>query len=213
MSDFDTPVEKLTAYQRWELPAFNSAPSAKNSGVALPTAAQIENIQHLAHEEGFKSGYTEGVQKAALENQRMASLISLLEQKVDEQVAQELLNLSLDIARQVLHQALKVQPELLLGVVREAIGNLPHFNQGAHIVLHPDDAALVRERLGELLSHSGWKIFEDARIELGGARIETHNSQIDASPETRWNRVVAALGQNTSWLLPENNSASEKIIK
>jgi flagellar assembly protein FliH len=122
---------------------------------------------------------------------------------MDEQVARELLDLSLDIARQVLHQALKVNPELLLGVVREAIGTLPHVNQGAHLVLNPDDAALVRERMGEQLSHSGWKIFEDARVERGGARIETANSQIDASLETRWNRVVAALGQDTKWLIEE----------
>jgi len=122
---------------------------------------------------------------------------------MDEQVAHELLGLSLDIARQVLYQALKVNPELMLGVVREAIGTLPHVNQGAHLVLHPDDAALVRERMGEQLTHSGWKIFEDARVERGGARIETANSQIDASLETRWNRVVAALGQDTTWLIQE----------
>jgi flagellar assembly protein FliH len=57
--------------------------------------------------------------------------------------------------------------------------------------------------MGEQLTHSGWKIFEDARIERGGVRIETANSQIDASLETRWNRVVAALGQDTTWLIQE----------
>jgi flagellar assembly protein FliH len=171
--------------------------------VSLPTASQVEGIQRQARDEGYQAGYAEGLQKALQENQRFAELISAFEQQMDEQVARELLDLSLDIARQVLHQALKVNPELLLGVVREAIGTLPHVNQGAHLVLNPDDAALVRERMGEQLSHSGWKIFEDARVERGGARIETANSQIDASLETRWNRVVAALGQDTKWLIEE----------
>jgi flagellar assembly protein FliH len=71
------------------------------------------------------------------------------------------------------------------------------------LVLHPDDAALIRERMGEQLTHSGWKIFEDGRVERGNARIETANSQIDASLETRWKRVVASLGQETSWLIQE----------
>lgn len=194
--------EKLTAWQRWEAP--NLEASGLRAGqVALPTAAQIEEIQRQAREEGFQAGHAEGVQKAMQENRRLADLIGALEMQVDEQVAHELLDLSLDIARQILHQALKVNPELLLGVVREAIATLPHYNQGAHLVLHPDDAALVRERMGEQLSHSGWKIFEDARVERGGARIETANSQIDASLETRWKRVVAALGQDTSWLIQE----------
>jgi flagellar assembly protein FliH len=196
--------EKLTAWQRWEAPNFGSSGSTFRTGkVVLPTASQIEGIQGQAREEGFNSGYAEGVQRAVQENQRLADLIGLLEQQVDEQVAHELLDLSLDIARQMLHEALKVKPELLLGVVREALGTLPHVNQGAHLVLHPDDAVLVRERMGEQLTHSGWKIFEDDRVERGGARFETANSQIDASLETRWKRIVAALGQDNSWLIQE----------
>ena len=54
-----------------------------------------------------------------------------------------------------------------------------------------------------VLLAAGWKIFEDARVEHGGARIETATSQIDASLETRWKRVVAALGQDTSWLIQQ----------
>jgi flagellar assembly protein FliH len=195
--------EKLTAWQRWEAPNFDSGTVFRSGGVALPTASQVEGIQRQARDEGYQAGYAEGLQRALQANQRFAELISAFEQQMDEQVASELLALSLDIARQVLHQALKVNPELLLAVVREAIGTLPHVNQGAHLVLNPDDAVLVRERMGEQLTHSGWKIFEDARVERGGARIETANSQIDASLETRWNRVVAALGQDTKWLIQE----------
>jgi flagellar assembly protein FliH len=195
--------ENLTAWQRWEAPNFDGSTVYRAGGVVLPTASQVEEIQRQARDEGFQAGYAEGLQKALQDNGRFAELITAFEQQMDEQVARELLDLSLDIARQVLHQALKVNPELLLGVVREAIGTLPHVNQGAHLILHPDDAALVRERMGEQLTHSGWKIFEDARIERGGVRIETANSQIDASLETRWNRVVAALGQDTTWLIQD----------
>jgi flagellar assembly protein FliH len=195
--------EKLTAWQRWELPTFDAGRVVGSGSVALPTASQIDEMHRQAHNEGFQAGYAEGINKAVQENQRLAALIESLAQQVDEQIAHELLDLSLDIARQMLHQALKANPELMLGVVREAIGTLPHFNQGAHMVLHPDDAVLVRERMGEQLTHAGWKIFEDTRIERGGARFETANSQIDASLETRWKRVIAALGKDTSWLIQE----------
>lgn len=201
MSDIATEPEKLTAWQRWELPNFEGG--TRGEGVGLPTAAQVEDIQRLAREEGYRNGYAEGMQKAAQDRQRLNTLIEALSNQMDEQISQELVELALDVAKQMLHQALKVKPELVLGVVREAIGTLPHFNQGAHLVLHPADAALVREQMGEQLAHSGWKVFEDARIERGGARIETANSQIDATLESRWKRVVGALGQNTEWLVQE----------
>ncbi|TAJ83663.1 MAG: flagellar assembly protein FliH [Gallionellaceae bacterium] len=207
MSDLLTPKEQLTAYERWELPSFDAGGdiriSGNPNGMNLPTAAELETIQLQAREEGFQAGYAEGAQKAALETQRLAALVASMEQalqNVDRQVAQSLLDLALELAQQMLHQALKVNPELLLEVIRAAIASLPHFNPGAHIVLHPDDAKIVRERMGEQLAHSGWKIFEDAHLTRGGARVETAHSQIDATVETRWHRISANLGQESSWL-------------
>ncbi len=203
-------TEKLTAWQRWELPAFEAGRELALN-VGLPTAAELELIQQQSRDEGQQAGYAEGQQRgyaegllqAASQNQRWTELMNVLEQQVDEQVTQELMGLSLDIARQVIQQSLNVQPELLLGMVREAIGSLPVFNQAAHLLLNPDDAAMVRERMGEQLSHSGWKILEDPRMQRGGARLETANSQIDASVEARWKRVTAAMGQDASWLVSE----------
>jgi flagellar assembly protein FliH len=204
MSDVLTPKEQLTAYERWELPSFDAGGgirvSGNPNGIKLPTASELEDIQRQAHDEGYQVGYAEGLQKAELENQRLATLLGALEQEVDQQVAQSLLDLSLELAQQMLRQALKVQPELLLEIIRDAIGTLPHFNPGAHIVLHPADAEIVRTRMGEQLAHSGWKIFEDAQITRGGARIETAHSQIDATVETRWKRISANIGQDSSWL-------------
>jgi flagellar assembly protein FliH len=54
--------------------------------------------------------------------------------------------------------------------------------------------------MGEQLSHSGWKIFEDAQLARGGARVETAHSQIDATVANRWHRIVAAIGQDSSWI-------------
>jgi flagellar assembly protein FliH len=209
-NEIDTNPGKLTAWQRWELPAFKAGRElARNAG--LPTAGEIEQIHQQSRDEGYQLGFNEGKQKgyaqglaqASQQNQRFLALTTQLEQQVDELVASELMGLSLDIARQMIQQSLKVRPELLLGMVREAIGSLPVFNQSAHVILNPTDAALVRERMGEQLSHSGWKILEDARMERGGARLETANSQIDASLEARWKRVTAAMGQENSWLIQE----------
>lgn len=216
MSDVLTSKEKLTAYERWELPSFDTADSIRISGnpnsLKLPTAAELENMQLQAreegfqagHQEGFQAGYAEGSSKAATEAAQLTSLVSSMEQAlqgIDKEVSQSLLDLSLELAKQMVLQALVINPEILLNIVRNSISELPHFNPGAHIVLHPDDAEIVRTRMGEQLAHSGWKIFEDAQITRGGVRIETANSQIDATVETRWQRIAANLGQDSSWLV------------
>lgn len=197
------PKQQLSAYQRWELDSFDTTAPAKNSATILPTAEQVEHIYQQAREEGYAAGHREGMDLGQAEAQRLRVLLDNLDrelQQFDQHVAQDLLTLSLDVAKQMLCQALKVRPELVLPVVQEAIGCLPRFNQHAHLVLHPEDAALVRSRLGEQLSHSGWKILEDPLVQRGGCRVETANSQIDATLPGRWQRVLAAIGQEGNWL-------------
>ena len=209
MSDNVLPKNKAAVYERWELPNFGKNSMAgtaqpnsfdrQNNGspdIVLPTAAQLEEIQRQAHDEGYQAGYAEGAQ-------RISALLDAMEhalQQADQEIAQDLLKLSLEVARQMVQQTLKTHPEVLLNTIREAINSLPHFNQGAHLVLHPDDAALVRASMGEQLNHTGWKIFEDAQIAHGGVRVETAHSQIDATLANRWQRIVAAIGQDSSWI-------------
>ena len=217
MSDAATNKERLTAYQRWELPAFDmeAGEAEMKMADAIPTAEQIEKIKLQAHEEGYKTGYAEGhaeghaegyaegAQKSHSEAQHLAEAVSALEkelQQIDQQITQNLLNLALDIARQVLQQTIRTKPDMLLDVVRKAISNLPHFNQHAHLILHPADAELVRTSMGEQLAHTGWKILEDAQMERGGCRVETAHSQIDATLATRWKRVVSSIGLDSTWL-------------
>ncbi len=148
-------------------------------------------------------GYEEARQQVAQAAASLNDILGGVQQqisRVDENVVQGLLDLALEVARQILRQSIQVKPELLLGVIREALTQLPHFNQSAHLTLSPLDAQWVRESLGESLSHSGWKIIEDAALERGGCRLDTAHSQIDASLEHRWKAVVAALGRHSDWL-------------
>lgn len=212
MSD-TAAAEKLTAWQRWELPAFTTARERVN----LPTARELEQIEQQVHDEGYQAGYKEGRERGYAEGMQQATetirhlqeLSVLLQSQSDERVIRELTGLALDVARQVIQQSLNVQPELLVGMVREAVGSLPVFNQAAHVILNPQDAALLREQMGEQLAHSGWKILEDVRMERGNARLETSNSEVDASLAARWQRVTAAMGQDAPWLLRDESEAGD----
>jgi flagellar assembly protein FliH len=120
--------------------------------------------------------------------------------QADEKISQQILDLSVDLARAVLKSALAVRPELVIPVVREAVRYLPVMHQPALLFLNPADAVLVRERIGDELTKMGWQLTEETALEPGGCRIETANNQIDASLPTRWQRLAAALGKQSDWL-------------
>ncbi|MCK9201667.1 MAG: flagellar assembly protein FliH [Gallionella sp.] len=210
MSSVLIPKEELTAFQRWELASFDH-PSKGGLGVhgkiELATVAELEQIRQQAYDEGYAqghdAGYAAGAQQIRTEIGQVQAVMQQLQtelNQIDVQLAQSLLNLSLEIARKMVGQTLQVNPEVILGIVNEAIGSLPHFNQHAHLVLHPEDVELVRKHMGDQLSQTGWKLLSDPRIERGGCRVETAHTKVDATVEARWKRIVESIGQDKSWL-------------
>lgn len=208
MSSKIIPKEQLSAYQRWEL---NSLDGSASSAVPLPTAEEVENVHQQAsregfaigHKEGFAAGYREGKGKVDAELARLAQLMSALDgalNQFDEALTQNLLSLALDVAKQMLREALRVRPEVVLPVIREAVNSLPQASQHPHLKLHPEDAALVRSLMADEVNHFHWKLIEDSRVERGGCRVETTNSEIDATMENRWKRIIVALGREGAWL-------------
>ncbi len=205
------PKEQLTAFQRWELASFDSEPRrSKAESVAsqrLSPAEEMRKIQKQAYDEGHanghNAGFTAGLQQAQRDTVQLQTLMQNLQialNQVDQQLAQSLLDLSLEIAHKMTQEALQIKPEAILKIVSAAIGSLPHFNQNAHLILNPADAELVRKEMGDQLAHSGWKIFSDAKIEPGGCRVETAHSHIDATNSARWRAIVESIGQDKSWL-------------
>ncbi len=222
------PKEKLTAYQRWELAAFDEEEESPNTQAAeppileepapappeeetppapppppLPTAEEIERIHTEAHETGYAAGYEEGLALGREEAARIDRLLSSLHAalgEIDRTVAEQLLALAVELASQVLRQSLRLRPELVLPTVREAIAALPPHHGHPALFAHPDDAALIRKHLGEQLSHNSWRIIEDGSLTPGGCRVELGASEVDATLETRWRRVIEAIGISQDWL-------------
>jgi flagellar assembly protein FliH len=213
MSDV-TDIGKLTAWERWELAEFDgparkplaakpTPEPAPEPTVPMPTAAEVERILQQARDEGFQSGYSDGqakVKDEATRLERVAAKLDAAMAGLDSEVADELLSLALELARQVVRREISARPEALLDVVREALGQLPH--QHASIYLNPEDASLVRSYLGDQLSHAGHRILEDIKLARGDCVLEAGGSHLDASVATRWRRVLISLGIDDAWTPP-----------
>ncbi|MEZ5615745.1 MAG: flagellar assembly protein FliH [Rhodocyclaceae bacterium] len=206
MSNVIIPKESLTAWQRWELAGFEQKKAAagtarKAPAGNLPTADDIESIHRDAHKQGYDAGYEEGTARVRMEALRLHTLVEQMEGALgefDQQVADELLGLAMEIARQVVRQTIAARPAVILEVVREALAQLPH--QHAALYLHPEDASLVRASLGDQLAHLGHRIFEEAALARGGLRLEAGGSHLDASVGSRWRRVLEGIGVGDDWI-------------
>lgn len=182
--------------------------------ITLPTSQEIASTLQHAKQEGYAAGYQEGSTAGYAEGRKAAeievktevthlqTLLSNLNQdlhKIDQRVADDLLDLAIALTKKMVTQALKLKPELIVPIVQEAIRNLPNVMQQPRLYLHPDDAKIVHLHLDDQLAQDNWSIREDAQLARGGCRIEANGSEIDASLEIRWQRILSTIGQNDNW--------------
>jgi flagellar assembly protein FliH len=191
---------------RWDLPSVE--------GAAMPRpGAKGVNVMHLsivereAWEHGFKDGHVEGVRKGEAElarrinevNVKIAALEAILGtlarplDDLDAQVESELTRLALTVAKHLVRRELKIDPTQIIGIVRHTVTLLPLASRNIKVHLHPDDAAVVREKLAAPHGDQQWQLSEDPLMARGGCRVTTDNSSIDARFETAFAAALSGL--------------------
>ena len=173
-------------------------------GVQLPTLEELERIQSDAHREGYALGYEEGSARGRIEAAELHQLVQALDDamaQLDQEVAEEIQALAIEIARQVVRDTLSVRPEVVLAVAREAITQLPQQTAVVHV--HPEDGELMRRFIAEHYDAVGHRVVEDPAVARGGCLIESAGGQIDAQIQTRWRRVVEGLSRDAAGFLDE----------
>lgn len=218
MSNMATPKEQQTAYQRWEMASFpqsnlkdtgnyNHSKRKETSAPNNKVGEIFESVRKEAFAKGMQEGFAVGIAKAkevALDDKKhlselTAAFANALEM-ADEKIEESILMLALDIAKAMLKTKLKVDPEAILPVVKDAMHYLPYVQKPARIFVHHEDARILRDQLGDELSEQVWLIQEDNNIERGGCLVETGANQIDATNAMRWKRISEALAQTNDWL-------------
>lgn len=197
-------------FERWELPHMGGqqAPRVEdvNEQELQPlTAEKLAEIEEQARQDGHKEGFDKGRREGLAAGKKhidesLARLDKVIEafseplQQVNEAVEEELINLAMAIAKQIIRREIQQDPQQILSVMREAMAELPSATRQVRIYLHPDDASLVREAYADHdVEERPWKIIDDMALSRGGCRIESQTSRIDASVEKRLNSVLASL--------------------
>lgn len=215
------PKQPMSAWQRWEMGSFEAPyeefPTIPDAEVLLAKLtppllideAELSRLRQEAQQAGASAGHAEGysagqeqgyadgqavaAQEAAALRKLSLALPSALRQ-ADREVADALLALALDIARQIVGQALAAEPELILVTVRELLQTEPALSGTPRLLLHPDDMVLVQQYLNDDLQTAGWLLRADPSLTRGDCRVHANSGELDATLATRWQRVTAALG-------------------
>lgn len=190
---------------RYELPSINGmAVQARRAG---KTVQELEDVEKRAYEEAYAKGRAEGLASAEREMrpqlqqlqarvERLDSIIGTLARplhEMDAVVGDQLVQLALTVAKHLVRRELRMDPSQVIAIIRETVALLPASTRDVRVHLHPEDAAVVREKLAAPAGERVWSIVEDPVMGRGGCRVTTDTAQIDARLETRIGTVVSAL--------------------
>jgi flagellar assembly protein FliH len=205
----------------WKWPPAAGSPPAR--GVTSPGAAvasdgqaerdarriaeleqQIERRTRDARDAGYREG------EAASRAQSAAALQPMLERlartiqemaglrpQIMRDAAAELVDLSLAIARRILHRELSVDLAALEGLIAGTLQKLPG-QEISRIRIHPELEPGIRQALARE-GRSGVPLLADGTMERGAIVIETERGKLDASIETQ----LAEIGRGLTDRLPE----------
>jgi flagellar assembly protein FliH len=190
---------------RWDLPAVEG-PLVQRRGAGV-NVMHLEAVERDAWEQGLASGEAEGLRRAEAAFARrineldvkfaaldaiLGTLAKPLEQ-LDATIEQELTRLALIIAKHLVRRELRIDPAQVIGIIRHTVGLLPVAARDLKVHLHPDDAAIVREKLAQPSGEPEWVLKEDPLLARGGCRLTTATSSIDARLESRVAEAVNSL--------------------
>jgi flagellar assembly protein FliH len=220
--------ERLTAYQRWEMASFDPPPPPPPAPVVEPeivpdpsiaerarlaeetrASAYAEGLaagQAQGYEAGFSAGHLDGLNQGLAEAQLVATQFKAVADSftvaltaADAEVADGIVALAYDVAREVVRQSITLDPTVLLGAVREVLATEPMLAGAPQILVNPADMPVVEAYLKDELEAGGWVMRADPLVERGGCRARAATGEVDATLATRWKRVLLALGEHSEW--------------
>jgi flagellar assembly protein FliH len=179
-------------------------PSSKGEVEVLQARlAQIERDAPIREQQAYSTGYHKG-ELAGLEQAkavldpvadqlaRTAADLAQTRRKLRREAEDDVVKLSLAIARRILHRELSIDPDAILGVVKAALHQL-EGREIDRLRVSPEDAEVVRRHLESAGAPQRFEIAPDARLGRGCAVFETARGNMDASIDTQLEEIQRGL--------------------
>ncbi len=194
-----SPESETSMARAAELDASAAAQAEK---IVADAEERATEITREAMARGYADGHAEGLRIAEEQSRGYLERLAELAKRavVDREsmvrsAEQELATLALEIASKVLRREVVSDPSLVLTMVESALEKVGSTDS-VRILVHPEDADLVREKWSELRGAvafgSNWEIVADDGMERGGCIIETKSGLVDSRIEAQLSEIVSA---------------------
>lgn len=154
--------------------------------------ARISQLESDAYEKGLaeaRAKVDEDVNAAVADlREKLAHTVNELEPLyalIAARAERDLVKLSLEVARKVVHREVTADADIVLTLVRVALERL-HPRAVAKVFLHPDDLAYVNDHRHELSNTSALEFIGDHSIGRGGCMIQSDHGDMDARIEQQF---------------------------
>ncbi len=223
------PGEEIDAVEQWNFGALDTSAQRLAAQVKAREEQADDLKSDVERQEAYQSGYAAGlvqgrVQAEAELQQKMQDFLADQAQQSGERLsqlftsaqtelaqaeqtmAQGVLDLSCELARQVLRHEFAVNPNVLMPVIREALGLLSTESKSTVIRMNPLDVETVEGAVQSEFADMGLSLRADPAVLPGGCLVESAGMVIDGSVDKRWQRAVATLGLSSAWEVPDEPS-------
>jgi len=204
----------------FELPALDSDGLVYGSRAAeAALEAERQAVLSEALERGHSEGFAAGQQQAREQLEPVVAAvrevlvgIESVRYEVSAAVEVATVDLALKIAEQVLAGQLEADPAVVVDIVRGALRRLVD-RERVTVLVNPDDLDLMREAAPELMAELGGiehcEVQAERRVGRGGAIVRTVEGEIDATIQTKLDRVRETLARAAHESAPQREVAED----
>lgn len=152
---------------------------------------KVEEECKLLKEAAQKEGFQEGLEKLNLHILKLDETIK----KIESEYKDKILTLALKAAKKIVSEELKLHPEVIVDIVKQALKPVSQHHKIKIYVNKSDLDILENEKpkIKEILQQaSSFSMIERSDIEPGGCIIETEGGIINAQLENQWRAIESA---------------------
>jgi len=174
-----------------------------NSGSQGLSPGEAESLKAQACQQGLEEGRAlaeQELQKKMTELERRGEELEAERRLFLDKVEPELARLAVGIAEKVIAKELETNPEIVIGLVRNAMKRMRE-RETLRVRLNPEDLPLVKAAREDLMSEvngvNKLDLQEDRRVGRGGCMVESGSGVLDATIKTQLEKLEQVIIEAT----------------
>ena len=157
---------------------------------------EAEAIRENAAKDGYQAGLDMAKEDVAMLKEGLDVFYGS-KQEIYDAVANDILQISLDIAKKIIKKEVAEDPEIILRNIKEILNDLSKEETKLILKVNPSQAAILKQQVPNFVSSAGLEakvvIIPDESILEGGCILTTTNGVIDATIESQIDVISEAL--------------------